>query len=242
MVSRERAGRNVGTRLAMKLFRRLKSGPTIRGHIDRIDDDAILGWVFNETQPAARLVVQLLKGTQLVGVATADEYREDLKDAGIGDGRHAFTLRISDLLRDGNIHELRVVTQQPPDCQVGAALPYKSAALPRKSNDSNVRGVLNRDALHRGALCGWAMDKGNPSRKLVVQVLEDSTVIASAIANEYRKDLEEAGIGDGSHGFAVPIPSALRDGRVINYAWSCEINRNSSLGSSRSMALSFEVS
>ncbi len=62
------------------------------GCIDQFDAHTIAGWAADTTTPAAPVRVDLFIDDQLQGTVSADGFRQDLKDAGYGDGRKAFSL------------------------------------------------------------------------------------------------------------------------------------------------------
>jgi GT2 family glycosyltransferase len=66
----------------------------LRGKFERIRGGLAEGWAFDGAQPDSRLTVELWLGPKLLCVVTADAERDDLKDAGIGDGRHSFAIRL----------------------------------------------------------------------------------------------------------------------------------------------------
>lgn len=63
------------------------------------------------------------------------------------------------------------------------------------------------------AVRGWAMDPAAPGRQIEVDIFVDGRLRLRALADAYRQDLGRAGVGDGRHGFFVPLPSELLDGR-----------------------------
>lgn len=65
-------------------------------------------------------------------------------------------------------------------------------------------GVIGADAV------GWATF-GDETEVLVVV---DDRPVARGLANEFRADVLDAGIGDGRHGFRVGLPADLLDGRT----------------------------
>ena len=73
-----------------------------------------------------------------------------------------------------------------------------------------LRGSL--DAVHNGQCYGWASDPDSAG-PLDVQVWVDGCLAGTALANRYRADLEQAGLGDGRAAFMIEIPEAMRDGR-----------------------------
>ncbi|HVC54865.1 MAG TPA: glycosyltransferase [Stellaceae bacterium] len=65
-------------------------------NIDIADWTGIRGWVWSPQRPQQRIALELLDGDTLLATVLASEYREDLEEAGIGDGRHGFTLSFSE--------------------------------------------------------------------------------------------------------------------------------------------------
>jgi SAM-dependent methyltransferase len=54
-------------------------------------DSLISGWAWDSGDPEKRLAVEILIDGKPLAQVTAQQYREDLKDCGIGDGNHAFS-------------------------------------------------------------------------------------------------------------------------------------------------------
>ncbi len=54
---------------------------------------------------------------------------------------------------------------------------------------------------------GWVLDSAAPSRHLNVVALKDTNIISVMVANLYRPDLQQAGIGNGHHAFDLRFPS-----------------------------------
>jgi hypothetical protein len=69
--------------------------------LDVVGSEAIGGWVMDKAAPALRLDVTVLAGESVVGKAKADAFRQDLKDAGTGDGTYAFHFPLSRKLQKG---------------------------------------------------------------------------------------------------------------------------------------------
>ncbi|HEX7705705.1 MAG TPA: hypothetical protein VF701_04515 [Thermoanaerobaculia bacterium] len=59
---------------------------------------------------------------------------------------------------------------------------------------------------------GWARDTDAPDEPVAVEILADGEHLATVEAKEFRKDLLEAGLGDGRHAFRYPLGTALHDG------------------------------
>ena len=60
---------------------------------------------------------------------------------------------------------------------------------------------------------GWVFAPDEPDRRLVVEIVDGTTVVGRATADIHRADLERAGISDGRHGFSIPLVRALLDGQ-----------------------------
>ncbi len=70
----------------------------LRGNLDYADWSGIKGWAWDPTEPEKPIALELLDGDNLLATVLASEYRADLLDAGIGDGRHGFTIGFSETL------------------------------------------------------------------------------------------------------------------------------------------------
>jgi hypothetical protein len=63
-------------------------------HVDSAENNTILGWSQLGVAPQHRVEMQVRVDSEVVAQSTANEFRADLAEAGIGDGEHAFTLNI----------------------------------------------------------------------------------------------------------------------------------------------------
>lgn len=63
------------------------------------------------------------------------------------------------------------------------------------------------DDMKHGKISGWAFNEEQPSEHLLIRVMRGPQVIASGVANMMRRDLPDAGVGDGDHAFAIDMPS-----------------------------------
>lgn len=73
---------------------------TIEGRVDAVAAARVYGWAWDRSRPDERLSIELRvieggKATTLAA-APADRERADLKANGVGDGRHAFEIPVSD--------------------------------------------------------------------------------------------------------------------------------------------------
>ena len=68
----------------------------LKGNIDLVVRDQIVGWAFRPSEPSRREVVRYTTPTGATFEAVADLYRPDLLQAGIGDGAHGFSIRLTE--------------------------------------------------------------------------------------------------------------------------------------------------
>ncbi|HUD50421.1 glycosyltransferase [Parvibaculum sp.] len=84
----------------------------VKCHVDRHSRKRIDGWCVDLDAPDRQIVVGLYVAGELRATALADVFREDLKSAGIGTGKHGFQLEIESAivesaLKTGNLAFLR---------------------------------------------------------------------------------------------------------------------------------------
>ncbi|MCJ2089595.1 Hint domain-containing protein [Methylobacterium sp. E-005] len=58
-------------------------------------------------------------------------------------------------------------------------------------------------------ITGWAQDLAHPDGPVCLDIVVDGAVVALALAETYRADLQAAGIGDGCHAFDLELPQPL---------------------------------
>jgi ELWxxDGT repeat protein len=72
---------------------RAADGPRIgglRGNVDLVGPTCIMGWVQTIDAPEAPVCLDIYADGRLIGQVLANTYREELKQAGVGSGRHGF--------------------------------------------------------------------------------------------------------------------------------------------------------
>lgn len=83
----------------------------IRGHFDGLQGAVVAGWAQDPSRPEKRLTIELFEGRKLLARQDASLFRADLKEAGIGDGAHAFEISLPQALFDGEAHRLSVLAE-----------------------------------------------------------------------------------------------------------------------------------
>ena len=76
-------------------------------HLDRVTQEYIAGWAWDRDDPEAILTVDIYDGADWLLTVPADQFRQDLLDAGKGDGKKSFRVRVPDKIRDGKKHKIR---------------------------------------------------------------------------------------------------------------------------------------
>lgn len=63
------------------------------------------------------------------------------------------------------------------------------------------------ESLENGILTGWLVDSA-AAEAVEAEVLVDGEVVGRVVANRYRSDLDQAGIGGGRGGFSIALPAS----------------------------------
>lgn len=187
----------------------------IVGYFERFEGLVAVGWVADRRQPDRRLTVELWLGDEAVAVGIAGIYRGDVEAAGMGDGRYGFRLMVPDHLAPAEATKASVRL-----ANTAFVLPGSPQLLePGQQHVTVMRGEVNQQA--GLAVRGWAYDERHPDRQLTVELLDGDEVVASGIADRFRRDLLDNGIGDGRHAFEIKLPMRFADGR--HHVLSCRV-------------------
>jgi hypothetical protein len=81
---------------------------TVGGALDGVSAEGISGWAWDSKRPDSPIKVDIFDGDAKVATVTADEFREDLLKAKIGNGKHGFGYPTPARLKDGKSHTIRV--------------------------------------------------------------------------------------------------------------------------------------
>jgi hypothetical protein len=102
-----------------------------------------------------------------------------------------------------------------PRCESGftlaaiqARLAARAGCAPPVANPGRLRGFI--DQAGPAGVTGWAQDEQAPENPVCLDIRLDGQRIARILANEYRADLRQAGIGSGCHASKArsPLPAA----------------------------------
>ncbi|HEX4804563.1 MAG TPA: glycosyltransferase, partial [Conexibacter sp.] len=142
----------------------------IEGSLDDATCGAISGWALDAAAPARRLKLDVWNGARRIGAVWADRFREDLADAGKGDGAVAFRFVPERPLHGDPPPELRVTPAGGGEPLPGS--PRAARCACRQDSDAPVPG-LRGAALDLPAadaplpfpwleIAGWAVGEDGP--------------------------------------------------------------------------------
>lgn len=196
------SGADSNTWAADEIDARIPFSPAI-GHLDRCDFVEIKGWVWDPERPETPVDIELLDGDSVVLRVAADLFRADLRDGGIGDGRHAFSILNVGGLLPYSRHRVRVRRAfdgrdlaGSPSWMVQPRLDDQAAAFMEEVVGSVIRNAVTPDDLipPLGHLLHLLNDTVNAHEALVRSVgtgrdIRRQDVVAGADLTDRMRDL-----------------------------------------------------
>ncbi|HTG36399.1 MAG TPA: choice-of-anchor D domain-containing protein [Thermoanaerobaculia bacterium] len=182
-------------------------GSVLGGFHDYATCTGSSGWAWDSARPNTPINVYIFEGSNLLATVLADKYRSDLASGGFGNGYHAFDWPMLASLRDGLSHTLTIRFSSDPSSLPIPGSPKSLTCTPAPSYQGN------HDIASCQGLAGWGWDSTQPNTAITLYVFQGTQYLGSVLANQFRQDLVNAGIGNGIHGFSWPIPSSLVDGQ-----------------------------
>ena len=95
------------------------------GFFEAANCEQIIGWAWDSKNHKRQLTVEILEGDQALASVNAGDFRADLLQAKIGDGKHAFCIPTPAQLKDGKPHAIHVRV---------AGVRFELKGSPKKSN------------------------------------------------------------------------------------------------------------
>jgi len=211
----------------------------IDGNLDNIINGTVEGWALQSTAPHSTLIVSLFIDGTFVTNGLSGHFREDLQQAGIGDGQHAFYIPIPHTLLDGKEHVIDVRVGEhslhnsprtftlhngfhPPTPSASASASVPASLPPLPPSPKNEGKVSPKPALslegsfehiEEDFVRAWAWNKASPSSHISVTMIIDGEEAITAQADLRRDDLKKNKKGEGDHGIKLPIPLRFFDGK-----------------------------
>lgn len=180
--------------------------PTYQGNFDSTNCQPITGWAWDASQPNTPISVDIyydLGG--LIATVRANQFRQDLLNAGIGNGQHGFTFTPPAALRSGT-HQVTIkysgLNQQLTNSPRSITCTYSPPAY---------EGYV--EAADCNTISGWAADRNKLNTPIMVSIYsEEGTLIEHVVASDLRSNVG-AYLGDnGKHGFTIQTPPCFKDG------------------------------
>ncbi|MDD2464761.1 MAG: tetratricopeptide repeat protein [Desulfobulbus sp.] len=186
----------------------------IKGAFDGFTAGKAHGWAYCPDRANQPLTIEILQGEQVVAVGLANQLREDLLAQGIGNGRYGFMIPIDPAQVDANIplqaRESGNATLLPGSANISRQQP--NAQVTKKIP---LQGFFN--GIVGGEARGWAFFPGQLTRTVKIEILQGEKVIAHGMADKFRQDLKNKGLGNGCHGFAIPVdPTLVHDASQLH--------------------------
>ncbi len=179
--------------------------PVHEGYISVTNCNTVSGWIWDTLRPNHAVKVEAFVDGRLRGTRTANVLREDVRAAGRGTGQYGFSFDSLPGLTDGKPH---VVSVRVADStfEIGNS-PVRVSCAPH-----NYVGFA--DASDCNFIAGWAADHNDLGRPVSVEVWEGATLLARGQADQLRRDVAEYLKDSGQHGFSIPTPVGLKDGKA----------------------------
>ncbi len=183
----------------------------ICGQVESMKDGLLTGWAFDVTARDSALEVALFDGDVLIERKLTHLQRNDVNRTFSLEGSHGFGFQLPAEVFDGRAHHMRVY--------VGTVrLPSNLDEQPLLAGRADLVATQGRfqgkvEALTAERVCGWAADLSAPYRPVHVTVSIDGVVATTAIANQFRARLHQAGKGSGNHFFDIALPTRFMNGK-----------------------------
>ena len=88
---------------------------------------------------------------------------------------------------------------------------FEKLRKPSTMINNGYEGFLDR--VDHEVIAGWAYDARQRDRPLEIEIYDGGVMLIRVSADGLRRDLLQAGKGNGRHSFALPTPTCLRDGK-----------------------------
>jgi hypothetical protein len=178
---------------------------SFRGHIDGLEHrgDAgwvLIGWAHDQANPDKLLEVEVVDGSKVLAVGLTGEFREDVKNAGIGDGYCGLTIPLSpDSLGDRQEYDLALKI-------AGTGIAITRPIAIRKSA---FIGYI--DGYDDGVLRGWALNPSDPTTPVAIDIIVDGRFFERINADQPRQDVAQQ-YGHERCGFIWTVSAELAKG------------------------------
>lgn len=167
-------------------------------HIDMVTEERVSGWAFKKDNLQHHPVVEVHSGDVVLWRTEANQYREDLMEAGFSNGEYGFILvptaeTITQSVTSVSIYIDGILVQED--------IPFSMAPVAKSIGLIGYRVQLDHYDAH--TVRGWVFKEGHEQHRVKVEVRSGDVVVATGFADNFREDLLDASIGDGAYGFSL---------------------------------------
>jgi GT2 family glycosyltransferase/spore maturation protein CgeB len=164
------------------------------------------GWVHDRARDRDSLPVELRADGKIITAAIANTYREDLKQAGRGDGKCAFRLTAPRAMIAGEFQIAVPDTAFVLPCHY-EVMPAPSLMPPTVFGPGYGGVVEGRfERYHNDLVTGWARNIGDADVPVLLDFYVDGFHYSSALTRIFRGDVAKAKGDHGHHGFEFEVP------------------------------------
>lgn len=216
------------------------------GFLDKVevsrDGLLVAGWAHDAGRPLDPVKLDIHLSGRLLCTVTASQQREDLAQAKIGLGNHAFSELVLIQSAQGSVADAVAIAiagteivlessnnpiEDGHDSETaGAAVQRaikepplrdrKLAEIVIKPPEASIAGVC--DKISDEEVFGWAVDLQDKEKPVVLDLLVNNLVVATTQTERYRADIADKYGMSGFAGFHFEIIPQMRLGRVLNVA------------------------
>lgn len=183
----------------------------IIGCLEAYANNMLVGWAYCPQHPARRLLLRVDVDGEPIAAGLANLDRQDVADAGHGDGRCGFRIAVhvpaGSAMRIVDSHSGCVLFTEE---NVAGAAATDRAETSAAGPVSLARGHV--DTVAGARILGWCWIPMDPERHVPIEAVVDGTVVARTLADDVRGDLVNAGLGKGDHAFTLSMPFWMLDG------------------------------
>jgi hypothetical protein len=178
---------------------------TFLGHIDGLEHRGdggwvLVGWAQDQANPDKLLDVEVVDGSRVMAVGRTGSFREDVKNAGFGDGCCGLSIPLPPESLDG---------RQEYDLSLRVAGTGISITPPISIRKSGFLGHV--DGYDDGVLRGWAVNVADATTPAAIDILVDGKFAARVTADQPREDVAQHH-GTALCGFEWVVPREIADG------------------------------
>lgn len=179
----------------------------LNGNLDSVDYNfrdgwVVQGWAVDLDDPFRPVEVEILEGETVLAAGVAEAFRQDLDAAGIRNGFAAFNVPL-DVAALANEEDHRLWMRRLGTDAV--------IAPPMQFHLTRFIGTLER--IEGIVIFGWACNTLNNAVPVMLEILLDDNIADRVVADQFRPDLADLGMGNARHGFRWAMPRPFIDGQ-----------------------------